>query len=104
MNRALPALPYLAPWYRVVQLPGKVMLEHGQRIVTLEGRAVSRLVPALLPLLDGTRTLDEIVGILGGAAGPGVENVPLVRAERLALVDGPPVPDDEPRPFAEAGS
>ena len=26
MNGALPALPYLAPWYRLVQLPGKVWL------------------------------------------------------------------------------
>ena len=104
MTGALPALPYLAPWYRLVQLPGKVVLEHGQRIVALEGRAVSRLVPALLPLLDGTRTLDEIVGILGDAARPAVENVLLVLAERSALVDGPPVPDDEPRPFAETGT
>ena len=45
MTEALPALPYLAPWYRLVQLP-EVVLEHGQRIVALEG-AVSRLVPAL---------------------------------------------------------
>lgn len=104
MTGALPALPYLAPWYRLVQVPGKVVLEHGQRIVALEGRAVSRLVPALLPLLDGTRTLDEIVGILGEAARPAVENVLLVLAERSALVDGPPIPDDEPRPFAETGA
>jgi bacteriocin biosynthesis cyclodehydratase domain-containing protein len=104
MTGALPALPYLAPWYRLVQLPGKVVLEHGQRVVALEGRAVSRLVPALLPLLDGTRTLDEIVGILGDAARPAVENVLLALAQRSALVDGPPVPDDEPRPFAETGA
>ena len=104
MTAALPALPYLAPWYRLVQLPGKVVLEHGQRIVALEGRAVVRLLPALLPLLDGTRTLDEIVRILGDAARPAVENVLIAaRAALGVLVDGPPVEDDEPRPFAETG-
>src|SRR4051794_28763382 len=104
MTGELPALPYLAPWYRLVQLPGKVVLEHGQRTVTLEGRAVSRLVPALLPLLDGTRSLDEIVGVLGEAVRPAVENVLLALLQRSVLVDGPPVADDEPRPFAEAGT
>ena len=57
----IPALPYLPPWYRVVSGEGKVVLEFGQRIVNLEGRAAERLLPALLPLLDGTRAVDEIV-------------------------------------------
>ena len=104
MTGAVPALPYLAPWYRLVQLPGKVVFEHGQRIVTLEGRAVMRLVPALLPLLDGTRTLDEIAAILGEAVRPAVENVLLVLAARGLLVEGPPVDGDEARPVAEAGT
>ena len=81
-----------------------MVLEHGQRVVTLEGRAVARLVPALLPLLDGTRTLDEIVAILGEAARPAVENVLLALVERSALVEGPPAAEDEPRPFAETGA
>ena len=71
----LPSLPYLAPWYRVACEPGKVVLEYGQRIVCLEGGAADRLVPALLPLLDGTRTIDEIVAALGEAARPAVERV-----------------------------
>ena len=75
------------------------MLEHGQRIVALEGRRRSRLVPALLPLLDGTRTVDEIVGMLGEPARPAVENVlARPRATHGLLVDGPPLADDEPRP------
>ena len=78
MTEALPALPYLAPWYRLVRLPGKVVLEHGQRIVTLEGRAVSRLVPALLPLLDGTRTREQIAASRWPA---------LPETERLAALD-----------------
>lgn len=100
----LPALPYLAPWYRLVELPGKIVLEHGQRVVALRGRAVSRLVPALLPLLDGTRTVREIVAILGEPARPAVEHVLEALTQRSLLVEGPPVTPDEPRPFAEAGT
>lgn len=100
----LPRLPYLAPWYRLVRLPGKVVLEHGQRVVALRGRAVSRLVPALLPLLDGSRTLDEIVAVLGEPARPAVENVLAALSQRSLLVEGPPVPDTEPQPFAEAAT
>jgi bacteriocin biosynthesis cyclodehydratase domain-containing protein len=100
----LPALPYLAPWYRVVQAEDKVVLEHGQRIVVLEGGATRRLVPAVLALLDGTRTVDEIVGTLGRPSRPAVENVLEVLAGQGLLVDGPPLPGDEPRPFADAAA
>lgn len=104
MTAVLPALPYLAPWYRLVELPGKVVLEHGQRIVALEGRAASRLVPALLPLLDGTRTVDEIVGVLGEPVRPAVENALAALARRSLLVEGPPVATGEPQPFVEAAT
>lgn len=95
---ALPSLPYLAPWYRVGRAPGKVVLEHGQRIVSLEGGAADRLVPALLPLLDGTRTVDEIVRVLGEPARPAIENAIGVLDAHGVLVEGPPVDADEPRP------
>lgn len=51
------------------------MLEYGQRTVTLQGAAAERFVPALLPLLDGTRTIDEIVEYLGEPARTAVERV-----------------------------
>jgi bacteriocin biosynthesis cyclodehydratase domain-containing protein len=100
----LPALPYLAPWYRVVQAEDKVVLEHGQRIVVLEGAAARRLVPAVLALLDGTRTVDEIVRTLGRPSRPAVENVLEVLAGQGVLVEGPPLRGDEPRPFADAAA
>jgi bacteriocin biosynthesis cyclodehydratase domain-containing protein len=97
----VPALPYLAPWYRVVGERGKVVLEYGQRIVCLEGGAAERLVPALLPFLDGTRTIDEIVAALGEAARPAVEHVLQELAEHGLLESGP-LPSDLPRPAADA--
>jgi bacteriocin biosynthesis cyclodehydratase domain-containing protein len=89
----LPSLPYLAPWYRVAGEPGKVVLEYGQRIVCLEGGAVDALVPALLPLLDGARTIDEIVTGLGEAARPAIEHVLGELADHGLLEAGPPLPE-----------
>src|SRR5947208_317481 len=61
----LPTLPYLAPWYRLAEVEGGLALEYGQTVVRLDGAAVRLLLPALLPLLDGTRTVDEVVEGLG---------------------------------------
>ena len=99
----VPTLPYLAPWYRLARGPGKVVLEYGQRLVCLEGAAADRLLPALLPLLDGTRNVDEIAGALGEPVRPAVENALAQLAEHGVLVEGPPVAE-EPRPFAEAAA
>ena len=100
----LPGLPYLAPWCRVVQAEDKVVLEYAQRIVALEGGAAVRLVPAVLPLLDGTRTVDEIVRVLGEPVRPAVENVLSALSDCGLLVEGPPLPADEPLPFAGAAT
>ncbi len=103
MGRALPQLPYLAPWYRLAHGRGSVVLEYGQRIVSLEGGASKRLLPALLPLLDGRRTVDEVVLVVGEAARPAVENALSALAAAGLLVDGPPV-DDAPAPCARTAS
>jgi bacteriocin biosynthesis cyclodehydratase domain-containing protein len=99
--RKLPTLPYLAPWYRIARAPGKVVLEYGQRIVCLEGGAADRLVPTLLPLLDGTRTVDEIVRVLGGQVRPAIENAIAELESHGLLIDGPPVDPTEARPVAD---
>jgi bacteriocin biosynthesis cyclodehydratase domain-containing protein len=95
----LPAFPYLAPWYRIATGAGRVVLEYGQRIVCLEGGAAERFVPALLPLLDGSRGIDEIVAVLGEVTRPAVEQVLVQLADHGLLVEGPP-PDGLPRPAA----
>ena len=67
----MPLLPRLAPWYRLVEDGDRLLLEHGRSVVVLEGGAVRALLPALLPLLDGSRTLEEIVATARRpAAGP----------------------------------
>src|SRR5919199_611482 len=69
----IPRRPLLAPWYRLVGDGDRLLLEHGQVVVVLEGAAVRTLLPALLPLLDGTRTVDELVDRLGAAAREAIE-------------------------------
>ena len=102
--RPIPPLPYLAPWYRLACGSGRVVLEYGDRVVCLEGAAAERLVPALLPLLDGTRTVDEIADVLGEAVRPAVDLVLQELCEHDLLEAGPPPPPDVPRPAADAAA
>jgi len=68
---------------------GRVLIEHAGTLVTLDGAAVTTLLPRLLPLLDGSRTTDELVVALGPAVAPAVENALMLLAENRLLVDGP---------------
>ncbi len=89
MTAHVPERPLLAPWYRMAGDSARLLLEHGQRLVVLEGAAVRALVPALLPLLDGTRTVDEIVRRLGDPVRPAVDAALALLAGRGLLVEGP---------------
>ena len=66
-----------------------MLIEHAGTLVTLDGAAVTTLLPRLLPLLDGSRTTDELVVALGPAVAPAVENALMLLAENRLLVDGP---------------
>jgi bacteriocin biosynthesis cyclodehydratase domain-containing protein len=90
-SMVLPARPALAPWCRLVEDDARVLLEQGGTLVTLEGGAARALLPRLLPLLDGTRTREEIDAALGQAAAPAVDNALALLAEHQLLVDGPAV-------------
>jgi bacteriocin biosynthesis cyclodehydratase domain-containing protein len=90
----VPAQPALAPWCRLVKDRGRVLVEHGGTVVTLEGRAATALLPRLLPLLDGTRTTAEIAEALGQVAGPAVSNALALLAGNGLLVEGPLAPTD----------
>ncbi len=79
----------LAPWYRLVEDGDRLLLEHGRSVVVLEGRAVRLLLPALLPLLDGTRTIDEVVVRLGEPARPAVELALGLLDSNGVLAEGP---------------
>ena len=88
----IPRLPLLAPWYRVVGDGERLLLEYAQSLVVLEGAAVRTLLPALLPLLDGTRSVDALAERLGPPARPAIEAALELLAARGVVVDGPDAP------------
>jgi bacteriocin biosynthesis cyclodehydratase domain-containing protein len=91
-----PSMPLLAPWFRRAAAPDRLLFGYGDEVVTLEGQAVTSLLPRLLPLLDGTRDADQLVAELGEAVRPAVERALGVLADEGLVVDGPPVPAHDP--------
>ncbi len=85
----IPVRPCLKPWYRLARGDGKLIFEYGQAKVVLEGRAVEKLLPVLLPLADGTRTIDEISAGIGDGIRPAVTKAFSTLAERGLLTEGP---------------
>jgi bacteriocin biosynthesis cyclodehydratase domain-containing protein len=84
--------PLLAPWYRIVEDGDRLVLEHGRSAVVLEGGAVKALLPALLPLLDGSRTLDDLTERLGEPVRPAIAQALDLLAVNELLVAGPDLP------------
>jgi len=108
-----PPLPLALEEVAVEVVPDdEVVLEYGQRIICLAGRAGAVLVPVLLPLLDGTHTLAEIVEVLGEPARLTAErhdHAPAVGGpDRLAEAFEPRQPArpqvDDPNPHAAPGA
>jgi bacteriocin biosynthesis cyclodehydratase domain-containing protein len=80
--------PLLKPWYRFSADGGRSVLRYAGSVLEFEGAAAERLVPHLLPLLDGSRTVDEVVAELGEPVRPAVEHaLSLLRAHDL-LTEG----------------
>jgi bacteriocin biosynthesis cyclodehydratase domain-containing protein len=88
----VPDRPLLAPWYRLSGDGDRLLLEHAQSVVALEGAAVTALLPHLLPLLDGTRGHGDLVARLGPAARPALDHALETLALHGVLVEGPPAP------------
>jgi bacteriocin biosynthesis cyclodehydratase domain-containing protein len=97
----IPERPLLAPWYRLAGNGDRLLLEHGQSVVALEGAAVRALLPHLLPLLDGTRDYNELLVRLGVAARPALDHALETLASHGVLIEGPAAPPDV-RPAAHA--
>jgi bacteriocin biosynthesis cyclodehydratase domain-containing protein len=91
---ALPDRPQLKPWYRLARENGRLVLDYGGKALVLEGEATTRLLPALLPLLDGTRTVDEITATLGEPIEPAVTNALALLGRHGLLTEE----DDDERP------
>ncbi|HKT43938.1 MAG TPA: TOMM precursor leader peptide-binding protein [Gaiellaceae bacterium] len=80
--------PLLKPWYRLSVESGRSVLRYAGSVLEFEGAAAQRLLPHLLPLLDGTRSVDDVVSELGEPVRPAVEHaLSLLRAHDL-LTDG----------------
>jgi bacteriocin biosynthesis cyclodehydratase domain-containing protein len=80
--------PLLVPWCRLVEDGDRLLLERARSVVVLGGGAVRTLLPELLPLLDGSRTREEIDRSLGGAASTAVDQVLEVLAANALIVEG----------------
>lgn len=86
----VPLRPRLKPWYRVSVGESGAVLRYGGSVLEFGGGAASSLLPRLLPLLDGTRTVDEIVSQLGDPIRPAVEHALDVLAGRDLLTESMP--------------
>jgi bacteriocin biosynthesis cyclodehydratase domain-containing protein len=83
------AKPWLKPSYRIANGDDTVMLENADRVVVLEGRAVSDgFIARLLPLLDGTRDLDELAVTLNEERARVARVIELLDSED-AVTQGP---------------
>jgi bacteriocin biosynthesis cyclodehydratase domain-containing protein len=91
----VPPLPLLKPWYRVLREDERVLLEHGRTTVVFEGRAARWFLPALLPLLDGNRSVDAICEQIGPRVRLAVENALRLLARNGLLIAGPRLAQDE---------
>ena len=94
-ERALPERPLLKPWYRLAEDGERLLLEYAHAVHVLEGRATTKLLPALLPLLDGRHTVEEIVTKLGAPAAPAVEHALALLDRQRLLTDGWPAQDGD---------
>lgn len=82
--------PLLKPWYRLSVDSGRSVLRYAGSALEFEGGAAHQLLPHLLPLLDGTRTVDDVVAELGETVRPAVEHaLSLLRANDLLTVAAP---------------
>lgn len=84
----VPERPLLKPWYRLASGDGRTVLEHAHTAIVFEGRATERLLPALLPLLDGGHSVADLVASLGEPVAPAVHNALELLARHGVLTDG----------------
>jgi bacteriocin biosynthesis cyclodehydratase domain-containing protein len=96
VTAVVPERPLLKPWYRLAVDDGKVVLDHAQSALVFEGAAAARLLPALLPLLDGEHSLSDIVATLGQPAEAAIEQALALLAAHRLLTGPLPVPSSFP--------
>lgn len=92
-SASIPERPLLKPWYRLLFTPAGLLLEHGRSVVTFSGSAARSFLPALLPLLDGSRTVAGLVDAVGSNVAPAVENALSLLAAHDLITNGPALDD-----------
>lgn len=99
--RAIPSRPQVKPWYRIAEDDNGVLFEYGGSVLRFSGEAAARLLPVLLPLLDGTRTLTEITDVVGKPVEPAVRNTLDLLAEHGIVADQAELECDAAQPVRE---
>ena len=89
-TRPEPERPLLKPWYRLSLDGNGAVLRYGASVLEFEGAAATRLLPRLLPLLDGTRRVDDVVACLGEPIRPAVERAVALLHEQRLLTEAAP--------------
>jgi bacteriocin biosynthesis cyclodehydratase domain-containing protein len=84
----VPECPRLKPWYRVAPVEDGLAFEYGETVLRFGGRAATELLPLLLPLLDGTRSLRELTAALGESIAPAIEHALETLSEHGLLAEG----------------
>jgi bacteriocin biosynthesis cyclodehydratase domain-containing protein len=98
----VPTRPRLKPWYRVARVEDGVAVEYGDSVLRFGGRAATKLLPLLLELLDGTRTVKEIGSALGEPIAPAIDHALATLAQNGLLADG--LPPEQPGLLARSAA
>lgn len=80
--------PMLRPGLRAARTAGSYALEHAQMMRVFDGDAAEYLFPVLLPLLDGSRSVGELVALIGAEFEDAVRASLEALAGNNLLVDG----------------
>lgn len=85
----LPARPELRPGIELVPLEGdRVLLRSFAGSLMLSGDFVASKLPEVLPLLDGTRTIEAVAETVGGGYRPELDHLLRALAEKGLLGEG----------------
>ncbi|MBS4054614.1 MAG: TOMM precursor leader peptide-binding protein [Thermaerobacter sp.] len=87
-KRDFPTKPFIAPWYQCARTKGGMLFKSGNSMVVFEGKAADVLLPVLLPLLDGTRSVKEIHECVGEAVIPATQKALDMLHDRQLLSEG----------------
>lgn len=87
-NLQLPKHPRFADGLVVVPMPDGLLVEGTAERQVFRGRAATTLLPRLLPLMDGTRTTEDLAAALPDVVSEAVVNAVALLYMRGVLIDG----------------